>query len=174
MSKEFGELGVVCHKNSKLDRIADGYDSDVFLSGQNVLKVYEVYRKYRKLRDYFYVTNRAAKLADSENLTFDLPSSKIQLPVRVNSFLNMRVCPACGQVYGIAPFIPGPKLDDAVDSLRLIDFRIVLDDAGRYFEDRLGVTGIRIIPCNTKVLDSGSLMVTDLCSGITDLRRKKL
>jgi hypothetical protein len=174
MSKEFGEFGLSCHKNKKLDRIAGGYDSEVFLSGQNVLKVYELNRKYRRLRDYFNVTNHAARLAENENLTLELPSSKIKLPLRVNPFLNMHVCPACGQVYGTAPFISGPILDDAVDSLKLIEYRIVLDDVSCYFEERLGVSGIRIIPINTKVLDSGLLMVTDLCSNIDVLRRKKL
>ncbi len=174
MSKEFGEFGLFCHKNAKLDRIASGIDSEVFLSGQNVLKVYELNRKYRRLRDYFNITNHAARLAESESLTLDLPSSKIQLSLRVNPFLNMHVCPACGQVYGLAPFIPGPKLVDTLNSLKLIEYKIVLDDVSCYFEDRLGVSGIRIVHCNTKVLDSRSLMVTDLCFNVNDLRRKKL
>jgi hypothetical protein len=86
----------------------------------------------------------------------------------------MYVCPACSRIYGIAPFIPGLKLESAVNSLKLIEYKIVLDDVSCYFEDRLGVSGIRIMPCNAKVLNSGLLMVTDLCGNINNLRRKKL
>jgi hypothetical protein len=173
MSKEIGEFGLSCHKKAKLDKIASGIDSEVFLSGQNVLKVYELNRKYWRLKLYFNVTNHAAGLAENENLILDLPSSKTKLPLRINPFLNMHICPACGRIYGIAPFIPGPKLGDT-PSLRLMEYRIVLDDVGCYFEDRLGISGIRIMPINTKILDSGLLMVTDLCGNINDLRRKKL
>jgi hypothetical protein len=173
MSKEFGEFGLPCHKNAKLDKIASGTDSEVFLSGQNVLKVYELDRKYWRLRLYSNVTNHAVRLAENENLTLDLPSSKIKLSLRVNPYLNVRVCPVCDRVYGIAPFIPGRNLEHAVSDLKLTKYGIVLDDVSCYFEDRLGVSGIRIIPCNAKVLDSGSLMVTDLCPNINDLRRKK-
>jgi hypothetical protein len=174
MSKEFGEFGLSCHKNAKLDKIASGTDSEVYLSGQDVLKVYELNRKYWKLRLYFNVTNRAARLTEKENFTVDLPSSKKRLSLRVNPFISMRVCPVCDQVYGIAPFIPGRNLEHAVNSLKLIEYGIVLDDVSCTFENRLGVSGIRIISCNAKVLDSNLLMVTDLCPNINNLRRKKL
>lgn len=169
MSGEFESKPFPCHNN----RIASGHDSRVYLEGDVVIKEY-----YRDLNEreylelYYEITNRGAELSEGGKTVLDLPFSRQRLPLKINPFIEMRTCVHCSRIEGVAQFISGDRLDQSLNFDQK-ELSVALKNMSHNLNDMLGVTGINIIPLNIKDIGNGILVVTDLCSGIIDLRRKE-
>lgn len=172
MSKETEQNLHICHKESGLTRIASGFDSTVYQYGDFVIKVYDKERNTRRLKDYMRVTNRASELTIEENYFLEVPPNKIKVPLRVNPLIKIYKCGDCGSTYGLAPFIPGRRLEvTGPKDFTNTEYLTALGKTSHYFEKRLGVKGIDIMLGNVKILKTGELVVTDLC-GVIELLRK--
>lgn len=51
------------------------------------------------------------------------------------------------------------------------ELRIALVDLSTEIEDKLGYSGINIIPMNAKMSKEGTFIVTDICADISILRK---
>ena len=178
MFKEIETGTWVCHKKLGEIPYAIGNDSLVFRDGVNVEKAYVggVGGKPAPLSEqqfnlYWYVTNQAYQISETEGLFVKLPYSKKSLVLRVNPILSARTCD-CGYVEATSRFIGGDDLEYLPHKYDSKEIVIGLRQLGYELEERFNVSGIYLAPINIKTAEDDSLMATDLCSDITKLRKR--
>ena len=178
MRKEFEATPWPCHLRLTGKYLASGYDSAVYKDGGYVIKVYKGNPSAASLPVpgatlvlYRQVTNAAFEIAETEGLQMELIYSKETLPFKINPIITMEKCEECGFVESVAPHVPGKNLATGPDIFDPVELKLSLRYLNNALEDKLGVSGINIIPINIKEVDGG-LVVTDLCSDIVNLRRK--
>ncbi|KKR42312.1 MAG: hypothetical protein UT76_C0023G0002 [Candidatus Woesebacteria bacterium GW2011_GWB1_40_12] len=182
MFKESAEISFwPCHKERQAKLIGTGIDSSVYRLGDVVVKNYKNITQsgfphdmtVDILNHYYTVTNRAYKLAEERKVLLHLPVSKKNIPVEVNPFLNLHVCRMCSEIEGISRYIPGKGLNLSEDEqvFNRVELKVALIDLSVKLENKLGYSGVNIIPMNVKLSEKGSLIVTDLCADILMLRK---
>lgn len=149
-----------------------GQDSQVFREGDIVVKEYYPSRTEEQVRFYAETTNKASVAVEKAGIMAAFPYSGFEMPVQVIPFINLAMCQDCGtRMEGVAPYIPTPDLDEDSSQFDIKELKIVLKRLSWNLDAVLGVSGIDIVPRNVKNID-GTLVVTDLCADITELRRK--
>lgn len=180
MSQEFGEVNFwPCHKEKEAKLIGTGIDSNVYRLGDVVIKNYKVISRYgnssglRKefLADYYLVTNLAQRMVEEQKMRLHLPVSKKDVPLEINPFLNLHTCDICGGIEGISKYIPGKNMSNVKTVFDDYELKIALVDLSTEIEDKLGYSGINIIPMNAKMSKEGTFIVTDICADISILRK---
>lgn len=155
-------------------QIAAGADSIVFPLGKdNVVKVYKDGIKFLpQLELYMDVTNRGSKLLETEKHSIEhslwLLGRKFR--VLINPIMGIYVFENSKTLCAVSKYISGKKLSsvspDAPDMLWPLSHQL---------NEELDVKGISLSRGNVKVVSvfiSPTLMVTDLCDSIGDLRRR--
>ena len=180
MSKE-GEAayGWPCCLKNESTLLADGVDSKVYRSGDIVIKDYEVVPGPKRMNsltketlfDYYRATNLAQKLVETEKMSLHLRSSNMDIPLKINPFLDLHNCEVCGGFEGIAEYIPGKTLYEVRGRADVCELESLLTDLSIKIENKLGFYGINIVLLNVKVTGFGGLIVTDLCADICKLHR---
>lgn len=180
MSREFEPVSGECHRALLDHFIGDGYDSQVFRDGEKVKRAFVGPTPHgpskpptvEKLALYWEITNRASEMSSNNQFVFDFPFTKESYIFRVNPFLRMYKCQDCGFIEADSLYIPGNGLLIFSDQFDMRELQRVLKDVGYALEEKLRVKGLNLEPGNLKSPEEGLIVVTDLCSSISDLRRK--
>lgn len=176
MSKEFEQTSWPCYEDVKKTWIARGIDSEVWRSGDFVLKVYKnvdktgLFVSADKLLIYQKITNLASALAISEDWTAKLPFPLGIKRVEINPYTELKKCEHCGNWEGRAPYIKGVRAN-------LLPYSFINSNWGDTFlgsltykiERNFNVSGIHMIPLNIKILSS-KFVITDLCDDISAIK----
>jgi len=181
MSQEFGEVNFwPCHKEKEAKLIGSGIDSNVYRLGDVVIKDYKIvvsrygylpHLRKELLADYYLVTNLAQKMVREQKIYLHLPVSREDIPLEVNPFLGLHACDVCGGIEGVSKYIPGKNLSNLRTVFGDHELKAALVDLSTKMEDKLGYSGINIIPMNAKMSKEGIFMVTDICADICMLRK---
>jgi len=179
MSKEIEATGWPCHKEKGAQLIGTGIDSNVYKVGDLVVKNYKLSKfngclnglDISILDDYFLITNLAELYLKDNPTVLRSAGFRKKYPLTVNPFLKMNKCDSCGGVEGICKYIPGLRLGESYQRLGLYNLANQLTDISLTLGDKLGVTGIKVIPTNIKVTDENLIVITDLCADVSILRK---
>lgn len=178
MSKEIEISGEFCPRNVNLEQVAIGLDSEVYRLGDLALKVYcrSFIGQYAK-RDlevmtlYRDITNLMADPLQSAEMRMGNPFSKfVNYRVEFNPILQMYRCGHCGFISTVSPFVEGECLNRSL-SFDQKELTILLRSLNMSLEERLGVSGVNVIPLNAKLIGD-KVVVTDICSDLLELRPK--
>lgn len=149
-------------------KIDTGKDSQVYKKGENVVKLYSKL-SLNKLTEYQLLTETAKQLLDGRKIE----SPFGELTVVVNQITKI------GEfedgVYAISPFIEGRNVQELLNNGTISQqtfnqFSNVLDPLSVELIKETQHRGIYIIPYNTKITESGHLVITDICRRISDLK----
>lgn len=177
-------LGFCCGEISN-NWFAGGNDSLAYRWGDRVIKVYKSdewknlssQEKNQIVQSYVDITNRASLLAEQENWQIKLPVNKLILPVRIVPVLRVLNCSCCGTPATVSGFVEGANLEEITPKdreelpfdVKELPTALALFSLSLY--EKLGYYGISVIPKNVK-LQSGILVVTDLCADLLSLGKK--
>ena len=177
MSVEMPPIVKECYRDAGFTFVDRGFDSLVYKNENIVRHVYVgagtpefPAPSSEKLKLYFNVTNRAHLLGKDGQFVFKFPYTKGEYLFEVNPFLKMDKCMSCGFVEADSVFIGGKTLEEQPEVFDQRELRVVLSAASFYFNEKLGVNGINLVPKNLKSPKNGLIVVTDLCANIPDLR----
>jgi len=169
-----------CHSTAEVEYLASGLDSHVYRVGSLVVKHYRVGEKDNLEREltpehlevYFELTKLVHEFSMKNQLKLHLFASRLDIPIVVNQMLTIHKCDCCGTYEGLAPYIPGRRVDDAKDLFDRIELRTSLTDFNSHLEQIFGYKGITVAPVNLKIPENGfPLIATDLCADIRGLRK---
>ena len=77
-------------------------------------------------------------------------------------------CPDCGVFVGCSRFIEGDYLGQS-DGYHKNDLKIALNYGGMFLRERMNNSVIQLWRSNAKQISNDTIMVTDLCTQISDL-----
>ena len=161
-------------ENKSVGFIDSGQDSSVYRRGSSVYKIYDLNKKnpsVRQLTDgikfYVQVVNDARRLAETKKYSFTFENKEYDL--QINPVDRILPSEKHQKVVSVSPFVDGQR-SDQTQLAKDAGFQTFLNRVSIDINDQLGVAGVNIINYNTMVSEN-SLIVTDLCAQIPQLRQ---
>jgi hypothetical protein len=152
-----------------------GIDSVVLRYGDKVIKFYigtpgyKAKLSFDDLLLYQQTTNRAVQLLNEKPIPLGLSAFE-NTTLRINPLEKIYLHEDLGCFVSVSPYISGKninQLDLSVDGDEVVRS---FSSMNNYFNSSLSVVGIQLTPMNIKLNTQKELVITDLCSSISDLK----